>query len=173
VPDFHRAEGAPIALGTLAGGQRQCEESRLPRGSDGAYIRLDQRIAAVKALLTQALDNLGSGRGIALQHPDHLRFERIEFTRTLPRFPGPEALLGEPGGDSAWIEGQRGGNLRGAQSLLLMEVFALAETSVINPDNTSQMCLNTALRSTGSLSPARGASSAVGLRASPSRAKTW
>ena len=64
-------------------------------------------------------------------------------------------------------------NLRGFQPLVRMEMFDLTEVVVINHDNTSQICLNTALRSTGSSSPDRGGRSEAGLRASRSRAKTW
>jgi hypothetical protein len=47
-------------------------------------------------LLAQALEDLGGGIGIRVQHADNLRLERIEFTAPVPRLPGPEALLGEP-----------------------------------------------------------------------------
>ena len=64
-------------------------------------------------------------------------------------------------------------NLHGFQPLVRMEMFDLTEVVVINHDNTSPICLNTALRSTGSSSPDAGRGSAVGPLVSRSSARTW
>jgi hypothetical protein len=74
-------------------------------------------------VLAHPLEDLRGGIGIRVEHADNLRLERIEFTGPWPRLPGPEALLGEPVGDGARIEGQGGRNLRGTEALLLVEVF--------------------------------------------------
>src|SRR5262249_54234037 len=70
-----RAEGAPIDLSTLAGSKGEFQERGLARGADGAYVRFDDGIAAIKALLTQALEDLRGRIGIALQQADNLRFK--------------------------------------------------------------------------------------------------
>ena len=47
----HRAERAPVDLGTLAGGEGQFEKGGLTPGAHRAHIVFDDGIAAVKALL--------------------------------------------------------------------------------------------------------------------------
>src|SRR5205823_7378935 len=64
---------------SFAGGKGQREEGGLPAGSDGAHIGFDNGIAAVKAALAEALAHLRRRIGIALQHPDNLRFEWVQF----------------------------------------------------------------------------------------------
>src|SRR5437870_7604989 len=91
---------------------------------------------------------------------------RAEFTR-------PKGLLGEPVGHRARIERQSPGNLRRVEPVVGLEVFDLAKTSVVDHDNTSQICLNTALRSTSSASPAGVGRAAAGLITSRSSARTW
>ena len=169
--DVDRAEGAPIDLGALAGGKGAGEKSGLTRGPDGAHVSFDQGVATIKALLAQVLQDLRGAVGILLQHADNLCLKRIEFTGALRRFPGPEALLGEPVGHGARIEGQGGGNLSSAEALLCVEMFDLAKTGVIDHDKTSQIWANTALMSTASSSPA-GVARPGPLASSP-RAKTW
>ena len=120
----------------------------------------------------QALEDLGGRIGIAFQHADNLRFEGIEFAGVRPGFARAEVLLGQPVGDRAAIEGRGPGDLRGVQSLVGMQVFDLAEAVIIDHDNTSQICANTAWMSTGSSSATVRALSGGPLGAA-SRAKTW
>ena len=154
LPDGDRAERAPIDLGTLAGGKGQCEKGGLPPGSDRAHVGFDSGVAAVKAVLAQALEDLRGANRDTFQQPDNLRFEGIEFAGALPGFARPEVLLAQPVGHGARIEGQGAGNLRGVEPLVVMQVFDLAKAVIINHDNTSQMRANTALMSTGSSSSA-------------------
>ena len=172
LPDRDRAKRAPIHLGTLAGGKGQREKGGLPSGTHRAHIGFDQPIAAGKAVLTQALEDLRGGIGIAFQETDNLRFEWIEFAGVQPGFARAEVVLGQPVGDRAAIEGDGLGDLRGVQSLLCMQVFDLAEAVVVDHANTSQMRANTVLRSTGSSSAAPVEALGVAPLGAASSAKT-
>src|SRR2546427_12046438 len=94
---------------------------------------------------------------------------RSSLLGACPGLAGAEVLLGEPVGHRAAIEGDGLGDLRGGQSLVDMQVLDLAEAGIIDHDNTSQICLKTALRSTGSSAPGGAGRSAVGRSASRSR----
>ena len=117
----HRAVGAPIDLGTLAGSKGECEKSGLAFGAHRAYIGFDDRVAAIKALLAQALPDLGSAIGVLVQHLGNLGLERSEFAGPWWCLAGSEALLAEPVGHSTRIERQGGRNLRGLESMVFMQ----------------------------------------------------
>ena len=105
------AKRPPIDLGTLAWGKGEREKGGRVSGPDGAHIGLHHRIAAIKAVLAEALEHLGSRIGIALQHMDNLPFERIEFAGVRAGRAGAEVCLGQPVGHRARIEHQCRGNL--------------------------------------------------------------
>jgi len=157
--------------GTLARGKGECEKGGLAAGSDGAHVGFDNGMPPSKPARA-ALPDLRGGIGIGFQHADHLALNGSSLLVRARGFPAPpEARLGEPVGDSTRIEGQGGGNLR-VLSLCCSWRCLICKNSVIDHDN-SQICLNTALRSTGSSSLDRAGAQAAGLRASRSRAKTW
>jgi hypothetical protein len=153
-----RAERTPIDLRTLAGREGQREKGGPLPGSDGSHRRFDQRIATVKAMLAQTLEDLSSRIGIFFQHADDLLFKGIEFAGALMWPAGPKVLLGQPVGHGAGIERQLLGDLRSAQSLVCMEVFDLAKTLIVNHGSVSARCLKMSLI-------AMGVSAAVILRA--------
>ena len=80
LPHGHRAEGAPIDLGTLAGSKGQFEKSGLAFGSHRAHVGFDDGVTASKALLAQALKDLRSAIGVFVQHLDNLGLKRSEYT---------------------------------------------------------------------------------------------
>ena len=167
------AEGAPIHLGTLAGSKGQREKGRLPPGAHRAHIGFDQLIAAVKAVLTQALEDLRRRIGMPFQQTDNVWFEGIEPARVRPGFARAKVVLGQPVGHRAAIQGDGLRNLRGVQAVVGMQVLDLAETVIIDHDNASQMRANTALRSTGASSAATGEARKGAALGAVSRAKTW
>jgi hypothetical protein len=167
--DGDGTKDAPIDLGALPGGKSELEESGLAPGPDRADIGFDQRIAAGKALLAEALEHLHRAIGMALQHADKLPFKGIELTGAGRGFAGMEMLLGEPVGDGARIEGEFASDLRGREPALPVEVAYLTKLVIGDHDNTSQICLNTALRSTSSSSVVGHAGAVL---PSPPRAKT-
>jgi len=133
---------------------------------------LDQRIAAGKAVLTQALEDRRGGLGRAFQETDTLRFERIEGAGVQPGLARVAVVLGQPGGARAALEGDGLGDLRGVQALLCMHVFALAEAVVVEPANPFQRRANPVFRSTGASSAAPGEALGVAPLGAASRAKT-
>jgi hypothetical protein len=175
VPDRDGATRAPVDLGACARSTGQREHGGGPPGSPRAHSGFDERGAAVTAALAQALETLGGRRGRALQPADQRWFERIACAGGLPGRAWPAVLVGQPVGPGAGSARQGRGELRRVEPLVRLEVFPLTKTGVIDHASPSQICLNTAWRSTGASSPGRGrvGRAAVGLSASRSRAKTW
>jgi hypothetical protein len=106
MPHRDRTKHAPIDLGTLARGKGQGEKGGLSPGSDGADIGFDEGIAPGKALLPQALKDLGRRIRIAVQQAANLLFKGIEFAGARAGLPGSKVLLREPVGDGAGIKGE-------------------------------------------------------------------
>jgi hypothetical protein len=167
------AERSPSDLRTLAGGKGEREKGGRAVGFDRAPLGFDQRLVAVKAVLAEALEHLGSRIRIALQQPDKRRFARIELTGALPRLAGAAVFGGQPGGHRRGIEGDCLRTLRGVQALGRMEVLELTETGRVDHDHTSQRRANTAWRSTGSSSAATGVALGGASLGPGSRAKSW
>ena len=63
----HRAVGAPVDLSTFAGGERQGQEGRCAARTHDAHIVLDDGVAALEAVLAQALEDLLGAVGVGLQ----------------------------------------------------------------------------------------------------------
>lgn len=154
VPYRDGPQGAPSTLGARARGTGQCEQGGLPAGSDRAHRGFDACRAAVKATFAPALEDWGGRRGRALHQADTLRCERIPCAGALAGLARPEVFLGKPVGHRTRIARQGLGDLRRVEPVVGMEGCALAQTGVVDPDNTSQSGWTTALRSTGSSSSA-------------------
>ena len=137
------------------------------------HIGFDELIAAGKAVLAQALEDLHGRIGMTFEQTDNVRFEWIEFAGVRPWFTRVEVVLGQPVGDRAAIEGDGLCDLRGVQSLMFMQVFDLAEAVIVNHLNTSQMRANTALISTGPSSTVIVEALGGASRGAASRAKIW
>jgi len=172
-PHRDGATQAPSALGPRAGGPGQGEHGGLPSGADGASRRFAQGRAAGQALLTQALADLGSRRGLALQPRDHRRCARIAWAGGRSWRAGAEGFLGQPGGHRARIEPQCLRTLRGVPPLGRMPLFARTAAGRVDHDPTAQRRANTAFRSTGASSAAPVEALGVAPWGSASRAKTW
>jgi hypothetical protein len=83
----------------------------------GAHGSFDEGVAAGKALLAQALEDLGRRIGIPRQQADKLRFARLECAGVRPWLAGTDVVLGQPVGHRARSERQFLGDLRGVQAL--------------------------------------------------------
>ena len=171
LPDGDGAARAPSALGTLSGSKGALQERGRALGADGADRGWANGIAPVKALLAQALEDLGGRVGIARQPVDNVRFARIEFAGTRGGLAWPAVVLGQPIGHGARIERECLGNLCGVQALGRVEVFDRAAAVIVDHPNPSQMRANTALMSPGSSSAATGAARGMAPWGAVSRAK--
>ena len=171
LPDRDGATRAPVDLGARARGTGQREKGGVPPGAHRAPIRRDQRVAAVTAGLAQALENLGGRRRLALQQADHLWCERIACAWARPGLAWPEVCLGKPVGHRLESEGQGLRHLRGAQSLVRMEVLDVAEACRIHHARVSTMCLNMSLIAMGVSAVVRRGGPGAGTRGVCSRAQ--
>jgi hypothetical protein len=95
-------------------------------------------------LLAQALEDLGGALRIFVEPLDNLHLARSELAGPRTCLARSKALLAEPRGDGAGIEGQGVGNLRDVEPLLRMQSFALTKTVIIAHDHTAQMRANPA-----------------------------
>jgi hypothetical protein len=75
---------------------------------------------------------------------DNLGLAGIGFAGAWGGLSRPETLLAQPVGHRSWVEGQDLCNLRHLESVGVMQVFDLTKLVIINHDNTSQICWNTA-----------------------------
>ncbi len=145
---------APVDLGALARCKGQFEERRSSAGADFAHIILEDGVASVEAFLSEALEDLDGGVGMALQHLQDGAFEGVELAGAFCRFPGHESMLCQPLGDRAGIEFQFPGDLGRGKGSLLMVMFDFAEEFEVDHDRPPIICLKSSPMARG---PSMGA----------------
>jgi hypothetical protein len=130
--DLDRAILAPIDLSRLPGGKGEGQKGWSAGRAHLMHIGFHGRIAALKAVLLQALEDLPRAIGMGFQEAHDLRFERIQFAGARPG--GFAAILGgaQPVGDGAAMEPERPGDLADPQVRLGMIMLDLTKGLIVN-----------------------------------------
>ena len=79
VAHVDRAVGAPVDLGAVSGGKGQSQVGADLRRAELAHVLFDDGVAAVKALLADALQDLGGAVGVILEQAGDVFFKRVEL----------------------------------------------------------------------------------------------
>jgi hypothetical protein len=108
-----------------------------------AYIVLDDGIPPVKALLPDALKDLGGAVGMGLEHPDNGGLKGIALAWALNQAAFAEVVFLDLLCDGARIEGKRSSNLSGLEALLLKAVSDLGEELKVDHERTPAIFLKT------------------------------
>lgn len=130
--DRDAAVFAPVNLGAFPGGKGELEKGGPTHRPDLAYIRLDDRVAARKTFLAQALEDLLRAVRVAFQQANDARLEGVEATAAWWRLAGMKLRDADPLRHRVRIQSEGAGGLRDGQLLPIVVILDLAVGFVVD-----------------------------------------